>query len=57
MNMTQLVDAVATQQGSAKSDAKKIFEGLIAAIMESSAKDEEISLNGLGKFKIKDIGT
>ncbi|AOF97406.1 HU family DNA-binding protein [Sphingobium sp. RAC03] len=54
MNTTELVDAVATQQGIAKSDAKKILDGLIAAIMESAAKDEEISLNGFGKFKIKD---
>lgn len=54
MNMTHLVDAVATQQGIAKSDAKKILDGLIAAIMESAAKGEEISLNGFGKFKIKD---
>lgn len=54
MNTTQLVDAVATQQGIAKSDAKKILDGLISAIMESAAKGEEISLNGFGKFKIKD---
>ncbi|SEJ46287.1 DNA-binding protein HU-beta [Sphingobium sp. AP50] len=54
MNTTELVDAVATQQGIAKSDAKKILDGLIAAIMESAAKGEEISLNGFGKFKIKD---
>ncbi|PBN43529.1 HU family DNA-binding protein [Sphingobium sp. D43FB] len=54
MNTTQLVDAVATQQGIGKSDAKKILDGLISAIMESAAKGEEISLNGFGKFKIKD---
>lgn len=54
MNTTELVDAVATQQGVAKSDAKKILDGLIAAIMETAAKGEEISLNGFGKFKIKD---
>lgn len=54
MNTTELVDAVATQQGIAKSDAKKILDGLIAAIMESATKGEEISLNGFGKFKIKD---
>lgn len=54
MNTTELVDAVASQQGIAKSDAKKILDGLIQAIMESAAKGEEISLNGFGKFKVKD---
>ncbi|MBA4090120.1 MAG: integration host factor [Sphingobium sp.] len=54
MNTTELVDAVAGQQGIAKSEAKKVLDGLIAIIMDSAAKGEEISLNGFGKFKIKD---
>ena len=54
MNTTELVDAVAAAQGVAKSDAKKILDGIISAIAETAAKGEEISLNGFGKFKVKD---
>lgn len=48
------IDAVEARQGIAKSDAKKTLDGLIAVIMESAAKVEEVSSDGLGKFKIKD---
>ena len=54
MNTTELIDAVAAEHGIAKSDAKKILDGIIGAIMDSAAKGEEVSLNGFGKFKVKD---
>ncbi len=54
MNNSDLIDSVATQNGIAKADAKKIIDSTIAAIVDAAAKGEEISLNGFGKFKVKD---
>lgn len=54
MNNSELADTVATAQGLSKADARKIIDGAFAAIAEAASKGEEISLNGFGKFKVKD---
>jgi DNA-binding protein HU-beta len=54
MNTNELADAVASAQGIAKSDAKKIVDSVLAAIGDAAVKGEEISLAGFGKFKVKD---
>ncbi|WP_375284591.1 HU family DNA-binding protein [Sphingobium yanoikuyae] len=54
MNSTELVEAVATAQGVTKTDVKKILDGLVEAIATAAAKGEEISINGFGKFKVKE---
>jgi DNA-binding protein HU-beta len=54
MNQAELVDALAADQGIAKSDAKKFLDVAFGVIASAAAKGEEISINGFGKFKVKD---
>lgn len=54
MNNSDLADGVASANGLSKVDAKKIVDGLFASIADAAAKGEEVSLNGFGKFKVKD---
>jgi DNA-binding protein HU-beta len=54
MNTTDLAEQIAAGHGLTKSDAKKIVEGVIAAISDAAVKGEEVSLPGFGKFKVKD---
>lgn len=54
MNTNDLIDAVAAANDVTKADAKKLVESVIGAITDAAAKGEEVSLNGFGKFKVKD---
>ena len=54
MNTTELADAVAASHGVTKADAKRVVEAVFAAIADAAANGEEVSLNGFGKFKVKD---
>jgi DNA-binding protein HU-beta len=54
MNNNDLAEAVGPDLGLAKADARKLVDSVFAAIVDAASKGEEISLNGFGKFKIKD---
>ena len=54
MNNGDLADQLATENGLSKNDARKLVDGLFSAIAEAASKGEEVSLNGFGKFKVKD---
>lgn len=54
MNNGDLAESLAAQTGSTKADARKAVDAVFAAITDAVAKGEEISLNGFGKFKVKD---
>jgi DNA-binding protein HU-beta len=54
MNTTDLADHIADTHGVTKADARKIVDGVIAAIADAAAKGDEVALNGFGKFKVKD---
>ena len=54
MNNSDLADGIAAANGITKADARKIVDGVFAAIADAAAKGEEGSLNGFGKFKVKD---
>ena len=54
MNNADLADALAADQGLTKADARKAVDALFAAITEAAVRGEEVSLNGFGKFKVKD---
>ena len=54
MNNSDLADGIAAANGITKADARKIVDGVLAAIADAAAKGEEVSLNGFGKFKVKD---
>ncbi|OAH44659.1 integration host factor [Sphingobium yanoikuyae] len=53
MNNSDLADTIASAHGLSKTDARKIVDGVLAAIGDAAAKGEEVSLNGFGKFKVK----
>ncbi|MGK2909992.1 MAG: HU family DNA-binding protein, partial [Sphingobium sp.] len=53
-NNSDLADTVATAHALSKADARKLVDGIFSAIAEAAAKGEEVSLNGFGKFKVKD---
>jgi DNA-binding protein HU-beta len=54
MNNSDLADALAAANGLTKADARKLVDGVFAAIADAAAKGDEIAINGFGKFKIKD---
>src|SRR3546814_1922655 len=49
-----LAEALAADHGLTKADARKYVDGVFSAIAGAAAKGEEVSLNGFGKFKVKD---
>jgi DNA-binding protein HU-beta len=55
MNNNDLADHLAGATGSNKADARKAVDLLLSAITDAAAKGEEVSLNGFGKFKVKDV--
>ena len=55
MNTSDLADLLAGQTGATKVDARKTIDLVFAAITDAVAKGEEVSLNGFGKFKVKDV--
>ncbi len=55
MNNSDLADSIAAAHGVTKADARKIVDGVFAAIAEAAVRGDEIALNGFGKFKVKDV--
>ena len=53
MNNAQLAARVAEQGGLSKEAARKLVDTVFAAITETAAGGDEISINGFGKFKVK----
>jgi len=54
MNNSELAEALVTAHGLTKADARKLVDAVFSTIADAAAKGEEISLNGFGKFKVKD---
>ena len=55
MNNSDLADRLAADGGLTKADARKLLDGLVSAITDAASKGEEITLNGFGKFNVKDM--
>ncbi len=53
MNNSDLADIIAASHGLSKADARKAVDSVFSAITDAAAKGEEVSLNGFGKFKVK----
>ena len=53
MNNADLAETLAAANGLTKADARKIVDGLFAAIADAAASGDEIAINGFGKFKVK----
>src|SRR3546814_18434591 len=54
MNHAELSDSVATSLGLSKAEGKKAVDAVFAAIVDAAAKGDEVSVNGFGKFKVKE---
>jgi DNA-binding protein HU-beta len=54
MNNADLADALAASHNLTKADARKLVDAVFTTIADRAAKGEEVSLNGFGKFKVKD---
>jgi DNA-binding protein HU-beta len=55
MNNADLAEKIAEANGLTKTDARKVVDGVFAAIADAAAKGDEIAINGFGKFKaVKD---
>ena len=54
MNNSDLADTLAAHNDMSKADARKLVDGIFAAIADAAASGDEVSLNGFGKFKVKD---
>lgn len=54
MNNSDLAEALATELGLTKADAKKAVDAVFSQIAAAAVKGEEISVNGFGKFKVKE---
>ena len=54
MNNADLAERLAADQGLTKADARKYVDGILAAIVDAAAAGQEVSLNGFGKFKLKE---
>jgi DNA-binding protein HU-beta len=54
MNNSDLADTIAAAHDLTKADARKIVDAVFEAIGDAAAKGDEVSLNGFGKFKVKD---
>lgn len=53
MNNADLAEKIAEANGLTKTEARKVVDGVFAAIADAAAKGDEIAINGFGKFKVK----
>ena len=54
MNVGELAKGVAAATGTNEADAKKAITAVFDQIAAAAAKGEEVSINGFGKFTVKD---
>jgi DNA-binding protein HU-beta len=54
MNNSDLAEQIAAEHGLSKADARKVVDAVFTAVGDAAARGDEVSLNGFGKFKVKD---
>jgi len=54
MNLSELAQAIATKTGSSQADVKTTISAVFDQIADAAARGEEVSINGFGKFSVKD---
>ncbi|MGC6432892.1 MAG: HU family DNA-binding protein [Crocinitomicaceae bacterium] len=54
MNKAELIDAIASESGLSKVDAKKALDGFVAATSNALKSGDRISLVGFGSFSISE---
>jgi len=55
MNTTELIERVATENGVAKEQTRKIVDSAFAAIMAAVVAGDEVALSGFGRFTVKEV--
>ena len=53
MNTTELIAKIAEAHGVSKAQAKSIVDDILKDIVDAAASGSEVSLPGVGKFKVK----
>lgn len=54
MNSNDIADHVAAAAGLARAEARKLVDGIFAALVDAAANGEDVLINGFGKFRLKD---
>jgi DNA-binding protein HU-beta len=54
VNNNDLADQLAAAHDLTKADARQLVTAVFASITDAAANGEEISINGFGKFKVKE---
>jgi DNA-binding protein HU-beta len=54
MNNSDLAELIAGEQGLTKADARKLVDAVFDAVATAATKGDEVSINGFGKFKVKE---
>lgn len=54
MNKTELIEKVVASSGLSKADAKKAYDGAVAAIQEALVAGDKIQLIGFGTFSVNE---
>lgn len=52
MNKAELIDAIASEAGLSKADAKKALDAFVGATAEAMKKGDRVSLVGFGSFSV-----
>lgn len=54
MNSNDLAERISGTVNVSKADARKIVDAVFSALADAAHKGEEVSINGFGKFKVKE---
>ncbi len=54
MNIAELAERVATEQSLDKAQTRKVIEAALKAVVDAAKGGAEVTLPGLGKFKVQD---
>ena len=52
MNKTQLIDAIASEAGLTKVQARQALEAVLTITMQTLGRGEEVTIVGFGSFKV-----
>jgi DNA-binding protein HU-beta len=54
VNNSDLADKLAAEHSLSKAEARKLFDAMIESIADAVGRGDEVSINGFGKFKVKE---
>lgn len=54
MNQSELIQAIADDNGLSKSDVEKVVKGFVDVVTKEVARGESVTLSGFGSFEARD---